>query len=106
MDPATIAAIAALMTAGGQGYGAYLQGQAGDQATAEAHRRWVADQQQQAEMLRYNKDQARINNARLDRREAQDRPASSLNMLSGLSNLMQSQGRSTPADYLSILAGR
>ncbi len=106
MAPAVIAAVAALASAAGQGYGAYLGGQASDAAAAESKRRWIADQQNQEEAMRFNKDQARINNSRADRQEVYNQPASSLNMLSGLSGLMQSAGRSTPADYLSILAGR
>lgn len=106
MAPAVIAAVAALASAAAQGAGAYMGGQAADAAAAESKRRWIADQQAQEEQMRFNKDQARINNSRLDRQEVYNQPASSLNLLGGLSNLMQAAGRSTPADYLSILAGR
>lgn len=106
MTPAVISAVAALAGAGAQGYSAFLQGEGADEANAESKRRWLREMQMQEEQLRFNRDQARINNGRLDRQEAESRPAGTLNMLSGLSNLMQAAGRSTPADYLSILAGR
>lgn len=100
-----ISALSSLASAGGMAGQGYFQGQLAAEQQAWDKRKTIKEWQERDEDQAFAREQYRDTTGRADRADIQARPGATMSMLAGLKNLGQAQGKATPVDYLSFLAG-
>lgn len=102
---AAISALSALAQAGGAGMAGYYGGEAAEKDRKFRERQWLQSVQDNETARATDNARYRDNQAAGYRAEVAQRPANSVGLLSGLSNLSQGMARSNPLDVLGFLAG-
>lgn len=103
---AAISAIAALAQAGGAMKQGQVQGDTLDEQEAANKRKLLMDQQNRDQDIRIGNQRYADTLATQRRSEAQNAPANSINLLSGLNGLRNSNSHANGLDVLGMLAGR